>query len=261
MIVYPNAKINIYLDIVGKRVDGYHELETLMIPVDIFDEMQIEFSDEDDVLCEGINKEENLVYKALKLFKEEYCVDKNFKISLKKNIPSKAGLGGGSSDAAFTIKALCDMCNIDIQKEEEKIIQIAAKIGSDVPFFIYNKPAIARGKGEKIEVVEFEKINGVIIFDGLGFSTKEVFSNVVVCGEKNKKLVRNDLEKAISIYKESNRVFEIKKELIEKGCFESGMSGSGSSVFGLCRTEEESKKVADELKQTYLYVTAFKSLN
>ena len=84
MIVYPNAKINIYLDIVGKRVDGYHELETLMIPVDIFDEMQIEFSDEDDVLCEGINKEENLVYKALKLFKEEYCIDKNFKISLKK---------------------------------------------------------------------------------------------------------------------------------------------------------------------------------
>lgn len=258
MIVYPNAKINLYLDVLGKRDDGFHEIETLMVPINIFDEMIVDKSEEDEVVCPGVPEEKNLVYKALKLFKKEFNIKECFKFILTKKIPEKAGLGGGSSDAAFAIKALCKMCYIDVR--DERVMSIASQIGSDVPFFINNKPAIARGRGEKLETIEIKKIHGVLVFNGYEFSTKDVFSNFTCEKREKGTFIRNDLERAISIYKESDKVFEIKTALKKAGCYESGMSGSGSSVFGLCEGEEKALQVLEKIKSDYLFAVAFKSL-
>ena len=176
MRVEANAKINIYLKVLGKNANGYHDLDSLMVPIDLCDILCIEESKKDEIVGMDIPMESNLIYKALDLVRKTYNIKKKVRVTIEKNIPSFAGLGGGSSDAAVTIKALNQLWNLELNEEE--MCKLAEKIGSDVPFFIYNKPAMISGRGENVDLVDIPEIKGILIFSDNKFSTKEVFANI-----------------------------------------------------------------------------------
>ncbi len=150
------AKINLFLEILGKRDDGFHEIETIMQEIDLVDKLQFEEIEEGVRLeCSNRNvpvNEDNLVCKAAMLIQNECGIKKGVSISLEKNIPVGAGLGGGSSDAATTLKALNLLWDIGLNDEE--LMTFAGKLGSDIPFFIKGKTALCCGRGEKITPVE-----------------------------------------------------------------------------------------------------------
>lgn len=255
MRIKANAKINKYLKILGKRNDGFHELESLFIPINIYDEINIEESKIDQCECVGIAEEENIAFKALKKFKEKSETTKSFKIIINKNIPSFAGLGGGSSDAAFVLKGLNELC--DYPLTEDEMYNIALEIGSDVPFFLYNKSAIVTGRGENVKVIEKEDIYGVLVFDGLKFSTKDIFNNYDLLKKQEDCETYNDLERGVI---EKEYIENVKKCLEEMGAYYASMTGSGSSVFGLFNNECETNKAYEEIKSKYQKVFVFKNI-
>jgi len=270
-----NAKINVYLKVLGENKNGFHDLDSLMVPIDLCDYIEMLESDKDEIEGMDIPLESNLIYKAIEKIRCKYNIKKKIKVIIEKNIPSFAGLGGGSSDAAAIIKALNEMWNLKMTTGEME--EVGAELGSDVPFFIKNKPAIIKGRGEKITEVMLPVMQGILIFDGLKFSTKEVFANMkeyskeyenIVDGDGNKikdyfSLVTNDLEKGIWIYEDAYRIEKQKKELLELGAKAASMSGSGSSVFGLFDVHESEivKKSFEQIKNKYQSVWIFKMIN
>ena len=153
MIVCPNAKINLGLEVVRRREDGYHDIETLFVPVpSLRDVLEVVKADEPEMKVFGLGcdvpAEKNLCFKAFRLMQKYFCIG-NVNIFLYKNIPMGAGLGGGSSDAAFTLIALNEVFGLRLADEE--LAAIAAELGSDCPFFIYNQPMYASGRGEILE--------------------------------------------------------------------------------------------------------------
>lgn len=241
------AKINLCLNTLFKREDNYHELEMIMINVDLYDELC--FKESNDVIIE-MNKdvckmEDNIVYKTVMLIKNRYHIDKGIKIRIKKNIPDQAGLGGGSSDAACTILALNDLWNLNLKENE--LLDIASTIGSDVPFFIYNKLSIVRGRGEKIETVEKEFNKDIILLvPNVKCSTKEIYKNHIIESHNSNVLdfisnlennyydyMFNDLEKTASNLYPEYKLADLKNLLIKIGCRKAMMSGSGSAVYGI----------------------------
>ena len=155
MVVYPNAKINLGLHIVSKRPDGYHNLETIFFPLDIKDKIEIEEADEFSFCLEGLkidgDVESNLVVKAYRLLQKDFSLP-NVKISMQKNIPFGAGLGGGSADASFTLRALNEIFSLGLS--DETLASYASKLGADCPFFIYNRPMLATGIGTELSPIE-----------------------------------------------------------------------------------------------------------
>lgn len=257
MIIKANAKINKYLKVLGKREDGFHELETLMIPIDLYDYIEIEKSECDLFECLGENIGDNIVLKALKLFREKTGINESVKIKVTKNIPIGAGLGGGSSDAVFTIKGLNELFNTCLSKKA--LEDMALELGSDTLFFVNNKPQIISGRGEKSQIVELEKIYGVLVFDGDFYSTKLVFENFDKKEVKRTEL-NNDLLLGIEGIYNIEKIQNIKALLLESGCYYSEMTGSGSSVFGLCRTRKEAETICEKIKNKYLKVVCFESI-
>lgn len=270
MRVEANAKINIYLKVLGKNENGYHNLDSLMVPINLSDILYIEEAENDEIIGMDIPLESNLIYKAIKLIRDTYGIKNKLTITIEKNIPSFAGLGGGSSDAAAIIKALNLMWGLNLTINE--MCSLAEKLGSDVPFFIYNKPAIISGRGEFIEIVEVPDIKGILIFSDNKFSTKEVFNNMNEYSipyqkeeilEKGKfikniyQIVTNDMEKGITIYTGSSDVFKQKSELLELGAECASMSGSGSSVFGLFENNEKLEKAYHTLSNKYSKIWKF----
>ena len=248
MITYPCAKINLGLNVVSKRPDGYHNLETVFYPVPLCDTLEINMSDEKTSLTlsgmplEG-DPEQNLVIKAYRAVCEQHHLPE-VKISLDKHIPSQAGMGGGSSDCAFTIKALNEMFNIGMSDDEMR--EIASKLGADCPFFITAKPAYAEGIGDKLTPVSLTRANYylAIVKPPVAVSTREAYAGITPrtpaknCGEIVKQPVGtwrnellNDFEESIfSLYPE---IAAIKQRLYDLGADYAIMSGSGSSVVGL----------------------------
>lgn len=273
MKVKANAKINLYLKVLGKNETGYHDLDSLMVPIDLYDYIEIENGDSDEIIGMDIPMKSNLIYKAVELLRNKYNISKSIKIKIEKNIPSFAGLGGGSSDAAATLKALNELWELNITTEE--LLNLASEIGSDVPFFIINKPAIIGGRGEKITPVEIKSCSGVLIFDNYKFSTKDVFANmkkysepyqniVTIKDGKNViedyySLVTNDMEEGITIYKESTEITKQKDLLLGCGAINASMSGSGSSVFGLFESDKIDSAYS-LIKDKYKNVWKFKIL-
>ncbi len=272
MKVIANAKINVYLKVLGKNQNGYHDLDSLMVPITLCDYIEILESDNDEIVGMDIPMESNLIYKALELVRKTYNVNKKIKVIIEKNIPSFAGLGGGSSDAAAMIKALNELWDLKLTNLD--MHRLAEKLGSDVPFFIYNKPAIISGRGEKLKIVDIPNIQGILIFSNYKFSTKEVFQNMqeyskpYIEGQVVKKgtiidnfyeYVVNDMESGISIYKESAEVFKQKEELQKMGAICASMSGSGSSVFGLFldKDQEKMNKAYEVLSEKYNKIWKF----
>lgn len=247
------AKINIGLNVVKKRDDGFHDLETFFYPIyDLFDQLSFELADHFSFECdreELKDENENLVVKAHKLIEDYIGKRLLVKIKLTKNIPTGAGLGGGSSDAAATLISLNELFNLKISYENLRTI--ALQLGSDVPFFIKAKPAIGRLRGEKLTIVDFElPYNIVIVNPGIHISTKEAFKNIhpksanidyskVFQSQasflKNSENVINDFEEYVFTTYPS--IKEIKEKLLEQGAIFSLMSGSGSTVYGFFREE------------------------
>jgi 4-diphosphocytidyl-2-C-methyl-D-erythritol kinase len=247
MICFPNAKINIGLHITGKRSDGYHTIETVFYPVPMTDALEAVRSEKTSFTQTGIkiesSPEDNLVMKAYELISKKRKIPP-LDLYLKKAIPAGAGLGGGSADAAFTLKLLNELCECNISESE--LEKIAASIGADCPFFIYNKPVIATGTGNIFKPSDIS-LNGYIIYvikPPVGVSTKEAYSNVKpqkpefsleklsafpITEWKN--VLNNDFES--SVFEKYPVIGDIKEKLYSMGADYAAMSGSGSAVFGL----------------------------
>lgn len=251
MITFPNAKINLGLSITEKRPDGYHNLETVFYPVALEDALEIQLSSENGEKFTlhqyGINiagnPADNLVVKAYLLLDKEFHLPP-ISIHLYKHIPSGAGLGGGSADAAFMLKLLNDQ--FDLKLSDKQLEDYAALLGADCAFFIKNVPTFAEGIGNIFSPVSLS-LKGyqiVLIKPDVFVSTREAFSNIhpqrpqhsikdIINRpiKKWKDLLVNDFE--ASVFPKHPVIEDIKKELYRKGAIYASMSGSGSSVFGL----------------------------
>ena len=253
MLCFPNAKINLGLNIVSKRYDGYHNLETIFYPIAIKDALEVVpaagekgIFKQSGMLLEG-NPEQNLVMKAYFLLKKEYGIPE-IDIYLRKNIPFGAGLGGGSADAAFMLKLLNNV--YELRLSEDKLEELASQLGADCPFFIRNKPVFATGTGNIFTPVELS-LKGyfiVLVKPDIHVSTKAAFSLVQPkpsvfflteiikdAPETWKGKMLNDFES--SVFFQYPTIENIKEKLYDLGAVYASMSGSGSSVFGIFKEE------------------------
>jgi 4-diphosphocytidyl-2-C-methyl-D-erythritol kinase len=247
MISFPNAKINLGLHITAKRKDGYHEIETCMVPIPLFDGLEMILDKKPTWNSTGLDipgdSKENLILKAEKLLRKDFPNLPNLNIHLHKNIPMGAGLGGGSADGAFALKLMNNL--FDLHLDDFFLEEYAAQLGSDCPFFIENTPKIARGRGEILEPIDLslKGIYLVLINPGIHVGTKEAYAGVTPAPSKIKleeiladrtrwktELV-NDFE--ASIFTNHPEIETIKSIMYAAGAFYAAMSGSGSSVFGL----------------------------
>ncbi len=249
MISFPNAKINLGLNIISKREDGYHNLETVFYPINLSDALEIVPSESNEqyrFFQTGIEikgeAEDNLVIKALKLISEEKQIPP-IDIHLLKKIPFGAGLGGGSSDAAFMLKLLNE--KFDLKYSEMQLMRLATKLGADCAFFIKNRPAFASGIGDELEDIDLDLTDYffVLIKPDIFVPTKDAYSMILpakpdislkeivkktVSGWKD--LMKNDFEK--TIFKKYPEIETIKQKLYNMGAVYASMSGSGSAVYG-----------------------------
>ncbi len=264
------SKINLFLYVLRKRKDGYHELFTSFLKVSLFDEVLIYCNKEGNrtislEVCSDCNLssgKDNLCYKAAKEFLYVFKKDWDIKIRLKKNIPIGAGLGGGSSDAAATIRILMTfLSDAERLRCGEKIFDLGRRLGADVPFFLYDEVfCIARGIGDEIISKKAPEFYFVLINPNFSVDTAWVYKNLrltipkddtIFADDQNLErfLWHNDLEDiVIESYPE---IAYIKKLFLEKGALASMMSGSGSSVFGVFRSKEEAFKVKQEIEKSH----------
>ena len=279
MILYPNCKINLGLRVIRKRPDGYHDLETVFVPIyGLHDELDVERIQNTDRFADRIQTnndglmfsqegiavdcpaEDNLIVKCYRQMRAKYPQIGDVAVRFKKNIPFGAGLGGGSSDAAHMAVALNELFSLRLTKE-----QLAAEVkplGADCPFFVYNTPCYAEGIGDLLTPVELdlEGIRIVMIKPEEGVSTKEAYSGITrhpeVAGEIQKAVAMmrqkcteiddtifvNDFE--ATVFPLHPQIAAIKKRLLDAGAFYASMSGSGSTVFGLFKNDPEGRSDA-----------------
>ncbi|MEN8118349.1 MAG: 4-(cytidine 5'-diphospho)-2-C-methyl-D-erythritol kinase, partial [Bacteroidota bacterium] len=238
MISFPNAKINIGLNVVSKRPDGYHNLETVFYPVKLADALELADSDEVQFSTSGIgiegDPENNLVLKAYHLLQKDFKLPP-VKLHLHKAVPFGAGLGGGSSDAAFALKMLNDYFNLKLPSD--KLRFYASQIGADCPFFIKNKPVFATGIGDQFQPIDLDLSEYEILIakPNISVSTPDAYSNVVpakpefslkeiepMAIEDWKDYVKNDFEK--SVFEKYPEIKRLKQTLYEMGALYASMS-------------------------------------
>ncbi len=255
MLLFPNAKINLGLYITEKRKDGFHNLETIFLPIGLSDVLEFVESDVFEFTSTGLSidcsADDNIVVKAYELLKKDFNLP-NISIHLHKIIPFGAGLGGGSSDASFMIKGLNDHFDLNLSLEDQK--RYAGVIGSDCPFFIDNKPSIAFGRGDELTPINVD-LNGysiAIVNPEIHVSTAEAYSNVLIetPSIELKDLVNEPIELwrdsiknnfEFNICKNHPRIEDVKKQLYDNGAIYASMSGSGSTVFGIFRDKPNLK--------------------
>lgn len=252
MVSFPNCKINIGLRITGKRPDGYHDIETVFLPVGWKDAIEVlenrspdkEISFTQTGLKVPGSDTDNICIKACHLLKKDFPHIPDLNIHLHKSIPMGAGLGGGSADATFTLKLINRKFNLNIP--EAQLLQYALQLGSDCPFFLINKPCYATGRGEILEEISLDlsayKI--LLVNPGIHINTGWAFANINIGNryESLKELTRlpvsswqqhihNDFEKPV--FDAHPDIAEIKDTLLATGAVYAAMTGSGSTVFGL----------------------------
>lgn len=248
ILLRPNAKINIGLYITEKRKDGYHNLQTVFYPIPLCDELRISAAKKDSLVLEGItlegNPQENLVMKALRELRKRGYPVPPIQIALKKNIPSGAGLGGGSSDAAFTLRGLNEMFSLSVPQHE--MLEIASSLGADCPFFLQDMPQYATGIGDVLRPVNLS-LSGkylLLVKPDDFISTKEAYAGVQPKIPQHDLLtnlgrditqwqqtIKNDFEQ--SILEQHPQIAMVKRQIIDAGALYTAMSGSGSAIFGL----------------------------
>ena len=252
MIVYPNSKINIGLQVTGERPDGFHDLETIFYPIQMRDALEVIESERFSFKTGGLeiegDSEQNLVVKAYNLVKSDYSLPP-VGIYLYKNIPTGAGLGGGSSDGASMLMLLNELFHLNISKE--KLFEYALSLGSDCPFFLYGKPVFATGRGEIMEDVNIDLKDYFLILvkPPVHVSTAEAYRSIVpqksrlslkgliaFSVQRWKGNILNQFERYV--FEQYPEIEKIKQVLYDQGALFALMSGSGSAVFGLFRSEK-----------------------
>lgn len=256
MITYPNCKINLGLHVMGKRPDGYHDLETIFLPVtSLSDELIIvegPLSMQQDGITLDSRPEDNLCMKAWRLLHEDFNIP-TVSIRLKKGIPFGAGLGGGSSDAAFTLKMLNEMFALGLTNSQ--LEQRAARLGADCAFFVQNRPAYATGIGDQLELLEWKAESGkwkvvIEIPEEEHVSTKEAYGGLKrdLFGVKRpnlreaikqpierwRDLIVNDFE--ASVFPSHPAIAALKEDMYRRGALYASMTGSGAAVFGIFKS-------------------------
>lgn len=257
MLVFPNAKINLGLYVTEKRTDGFHNIESIFLPVALCDALDVIPSNnnafEMEILGADIEGsiEDNICAKAWRLLHREYNIQ-GIKSALLKNIPMGAGLGGGSADGAFMLNLLNEMflLKLSIKKLEAH----AAELGSDCPFFIENKPKFVSGRGEYLEEIDFslKGFFATVVHPAIHVSTPKAYSLIkpepattnlrdiasIPISEWKERIV-NQFEKPIASL--HPQILEIKEELYNQGALYASMSGSGSAVFGIFNEQKDLK--------------------
>lgn len=270
MLVRAPAKINLYLKILGKREDGYHNIYTIMQKVSLYDIIELQFIKKNRIIvetdCADIPcGENNLAFKAASIFFAHLGEEKGIKIFIKKRIPSGAGLGGGSSDAGAVLRALNKLLGAGFNRVE--MLKLAEKVGSDVPFFVHPcKSAIVEGRGELLTPIALEEKWYLLVKPPFSISTAwayESFDKLKIVLTKHVKSFKifnlnkrdflkrftNDLEKVCM--KEFPVLKEIKKRLMASGALNAVMSGSGSTMIGIYNSRDEALHGAKIMPDNY----------
>lgn len=281
--IFSPAKINLFLKVLRKRDDGYHDIVSVMQPISLYDEIVVEMEDGNGIFvsCDNTNvpcDRTNLAYRAAEAFFKAAGIKKKLSIKIKKNIPVAAGLGGGSSNAATVLKALNEITSTGLPPE--RLMEMAAGLGSDIPFFIAGKSCIASGRGEILEPVELPRFWYILINPGFPVSTQWVYQNLnLTKNQENinisvskvkanppsppfikgggrrgledtqilQDILTNDLED-VTIRKHPE-IKEIKQSLIDSGAAGALMSGSGPTVFGVFRDEGKARTAFARIKK------------
>jgi 4-diphosphocytidyl-2-C-methyl-D-erythritol kinase len=250
MILFPPAKINLGLRILRKRSDGYHDLDTCFYPIGLTDVLEILPAAEMTLNVTGIvppgNPDENLCVKAWHLLKADFPSLPTVYMHLQKNIPTGAGLGGGSADGAYALRGLNEKFNLGLSREQ--LIEYAAQLGSDCPFFIHDTSCIGSGRGELLQPIDLslKSYHILLINPGIHISTKEAFAGITPIEDRKpireiiaqpieswQEELMNDFES--SIFPNHPEIARIKQQLTDAGAVYASMSGSGSTVYGIFR--------------------------
>jgi 4-diphosphocytidyl-2-C-methyl-D-erythritol kinase len=252
------AKTNLTLEILGKRSDGFHELATWMLPVGLYDLLEIEHGNRSSFSSNLVGLKEdpsNLVIRAVQLFQEATSIQATHEIRLEKNIPIGAGLGGGSSNAAATLLLLNQLHNRPLGNDQLK--NLATDLGSDVAFFLYGQSAWCTGRGDQIEPRPFPRNLWICLFKpGFGVSTRDAYRAYAALPDDRKRgreedapwgRLRNDLEPAVFA---KYLLLPVIKEWLTKQAetLFALMSGSGSTMFAIVRSEMEGEKLRDRFR-------------
>ena len=259
------AKVNLFLRVLGKRSDGYHDILSLMQRISLCDEMSFDLKGNGvKVICPGgliPENKNNIAYRAAEAVLSNVSRHSGVEITINKKIPVAAGLGGGSSNAATTLVTLNEM--METRYSTKKLMQMGAKLGADVPFFIFEKTSLASGIGDRLKPVEdVPKIWFVLVNPGFGISTGDIYKNLKLGLTKEPikyrmprfvtmshiaKGLYNDLEKvSLRFHPELS---DIKELLTANGALGSLMSGSGPTIFGVFRNEADAKSAECNLKE------------
>ncbi|MFA6627601.1 MAG: 4-(cytidine 5'-diphospho)-2-C-methyl-D-erythritol kinase [Bacilli bacterium] len=272
MIEKAYAKINLGLEVLGLREDGFHELKMILLPITTCDTLWIEESSHPSIVMNQYLGpiEENLIYKVYFDIKKRFNIEKNASIFVDKLIPIGAGLGGGSSDAAATLRGLLKVWDININGEE--LHELALSYGSDVPFFLSSHSAVVEGRGEKITPLDFPvDLELVMIYPNYLTYTKEVFKHHTMDIKPSRitpllkqlkagfsldllKTLENDLLVSSAALAKAKGLLSptiLQKDLLEGGAVAAMMSGSGSAVYGICQTAKEADILVKNIQKKH----------
>ncbi len=275
------AKINTYLDIVGRREDGYHLLRSIFLPVSLYDYLNVRLTNRQgvSVICreKWFNKNDNSIVKAYKVFIFHTGFRQGLRIELIKNIPVGSGLGGASSNAATLLNILNRLMVFKTGRglKRSELLKLSSKVGADVPFFIIGKPAMVEGIGEIVKPLKVsEDINAVIVFPCIPFFTKDMYKEYDRLNKLTKTIKGdNNLPPFLGLESVSGSVFnifesvlrgknlrivmELKSKLKKLGAQASALSGSGSAGFGLFENNEDARSAFERLSREYLNFRVF----
>jgi 4-diphosphocytidyl-2-C-methyl-D-erythritol kinase len=282
VIVRAPAKLNLFFEVLARRNDGYHEIETLMVPIGLYDTLAARDDPKGNLHLEcwwdvaesgGVGNdgdslgvlpapEDNLAYRAVRVLRERAGIDRGISLRLSKTIPSAAGLGGGSSDAAAALLAANEVWQLNWSRGQ--LAELAAELGSDVPFFLLGGAAICRGRGERIEpLAGATPLHFVVVRPPVGLSTAAVYKHCQVAAQPRgvaplvtalragdvrnlDQLIHNRLQDAAEAL--CPWIATLNRELAAQDCLADQMSGSGTSYFGICRHALHARRVARRLQ-------------
>jgi 4-diphosphocytidyl-2-C-methyl-D-erythritol kinase len=260
-VLYAPAKVNLFLKVLSKREDGYHNIVSVVAPISLYDVMHLEATKGDEIIVTDDKNclpegKANTVYRAAMLFKESFGVRTGLKIHVEKHIPIGSGLGGPSSDAAAVLRALPKVWGLEVDRNQ--LMGLGREIGADVPLFLYGGPCIVKGIGEKVSPIRLPRLWYLIVYPDTVLSTKDVYEGLRIVLTKSENdiklrenfeslrdvadILENDLEKVAILM--CPKIETLKDRMVRAGASGALMSGSGSSVFGVFEREEQARKAA-----------------
>lgn len=283
------AKINLCLDVLRRKENGYHEVEMVMTNVDIFDVLELKELEEKKILLRSYNTdlamdETNLIYKAIALLQKETGKTFGVEVLLEKNIPMEAGMAGGSADAAATLKAVNELFKLGVS--DERLLELGASLGADIPFCIMGGTVLASGIGEKLRRLSpLPKMKLLIVKPKAGLSTKKVYESLDIDGLNKAGFIHKDVGEMVSVIESDEAdktkiekiagrldnilevpsirllplIADIKQKMLDNNCLGALMSGSGTAIFGIYENDEDMIKTKEILEKddriNYIQIT------